>query len=170
MALDGTRHLSRTRSFSLWCGHCPLHVVCAEADLRNIGYRDRHSPLQPRYIHSEVIDALFTVPPLSYKAYALRIMDYGQCHISVYPCPDRLCNCALHSIHSSLGSDSACPLRQCRRSDTCLRCIELCNGFGNLDHANARALEVEDYAETKAACNLPFPPWWLVRLIHSFLP
>ena len=167
MALDYTKNLSRTRSFSLWCERRPLHMLCAEANLRTLGYLDRRSPLQFCFVHSEVINDFSTAPHLSYKAYALRIMYYGRCHISVYPCSDRLCNCALHSIQSSLGSDSACPLHQSRRSDACPRRIQFNYGCGNLDYANARALETENYEETKAANNLLFPPWRLVRLIHT---
>ena len=167
MALDDTKNLSRTRSFSPWCERQPLHILCAEANLRTLGCHDRRSPLQPRFIRSEVINALSTAPHLSYKAYALRIMYYGQCHINLYPCSDHLCNYALHSIRSSLGSDSACPLHQSRRSDACPRRIQFHYGCGNSDYANARALEIENYKETKAANNLHFPPWRLVRLIHT---
>ena len=145
-------------------------MLCTEADHGDLGYHDWRSPLQPRYIHSEVIVALSIAPHLSQEAYALRVVYYGQCHISVYPCSDCLCDCALHSNHSSLGSDSACPLHQSRRRYTCVQRIQYRYGYGNLGNPNARALEFGNYEETKAANNLPFPPWWLVRLIHTFLP
>lgn len=75
----------------------------------------------------------------------------------------------MHAIHKSLESDSACPLYQSRPRGVCLQRIQYRYGCGNLGNSNARALELGDSEETKAANNLPFPPGWLVRLMNMSL-
>ncbi len=94
-------------------------------------------------------------------------MDYWKCHSSLHYRSDCLCRPALHSIQSSLGSDSACPLHQPGRRDNRLQLIQYRYRCNNLDLANAAHLASTCYVETEAAIDLALPPGWLVRLIDT---